>query len=288
MLWKGTAWPWVGGGMRRDDFQTSSIQRAAGRLRQSAWLWSVFFLSQESMYTDSICSPALLVSHSVPLAILRSVFSFWPLPITLLLCCFQTSLPLPCQDDLRVPALLFLFYCFAASMRCKFIDSKGHDLCASLSSQASTRSDLQDMHCAWCALFKDSEALAQVCSHGSGGDREADVHLQLTTASPPLFPSCLCSQTNVELLQCHLDHSDHFPVCSFGSKCSAQLESYRYSFWRCLEVKRIFPHDFQAIVTSFLYHLSIVFHSTFKGTGSKWLVTFLDVLRMVLGSCSCN
>lgn len=181
MLWKGTAWPWVGGGMRRDDFQTSSMQRAAGRLRQSAWLWSVFSFSQESMYTDSVCSPALLVSHSVPLAILRSEFSFWPLSITLLLCCFQTSLPLPCQDDLRVPALLFLFYCFAASMRYKFIDSKGHDLCASLSSQASTRSDLQDMHRAWCALFKDSQALAQVCSHGSGGDREADVHLQLTT-----------------------------------------------------------------------------------------------------------
>lgn len=252
MFWKGTAWPWVGGGMRRDDFQTSSIQRAAGRLRQSAWLWSVFvFLSQESMCTDSICSPALLVSHSVPLAVLRSVFSFWPLSITLLLCCFQTSLPLPCQDDLRVPALLFLFYCFAASMRCKFIDIKGHDPCASLSSRTSMRYDLQDMRRAWCALFKDFEALAQVCSLGSGGDGEADGHPQLTTASPPLFPSCLLSQMNVELLQCHLDHSDHFTVCSFGSKYSTPLESYWYSFWRCLEVKRIFPHEFQAIALVF-------------------------------------
>lgn len=251
-------------------------------------LFFFFFLSQESMCTDSICSPALLASHSVPLAVLWPVFSFWPLSVTLLLCCFQTSLPLPCQDDLHVPALLFLFYCFAASVRCKFIDIKGHDLCASLSSRASTRYDLQDMRRAWCALFKDSEALSQVCSHGSGGDGEADGHPQLTTASPPLFPPCLLSQMIVELPQCHLDHSDHFTVCSFGSKYSTPLESYRYSFWRCLEVKRFFPHEFQAIVTSFLYHLSIVSHSTFKRTGNKWLVTFLDVLRMVLDSCSCN
>lgn len=176
------------------------------------------------MCSDFICSPALLVSHSVPLQSpwLTDFFFSWPLSITLLLCCFQTSLPLPCQDDLCVPVLLCLFYCFVASMRCKFIEIKGHALCASLYPKTSTRYNFQEMHRAWCAVFKDSEALVQVCSHGSSGGREADVHSQSTTASPPLFPSCLLSQMNVEFLQCHLDHSNHFTVCSFRSKYSTQ------------------------------------------------------------------
>lgn len=56
MIWKGTAWPWVGGGRRRDDFQTSSIQPAAGRLRQAAWLLLSFLSWVHVCWLCLLCS----------------------------------------------------------------------------------------------------------------------------------------------------------------------------------------------------------------------------------------
>lgn len=135
------------------------------------------------MCADSVCSAALLVSHSVPLQSpwLTVFFFFFSPDHSLLLCFCVVSKPFfPCPARMISVSLyfvlLFLFYCFAASMRCKFIEIKGHALCASLSPKTSTRYNFQEMHRAWCSVFKDSEALARLCSHGSRGGREADVH----------------------------------------------------------------------------------------------------------------
>lgn len=129
VFWKGVAWGWVGGGMRRDAFQTTSTQRAAGRLRKSAWPWPGFYLSQEATCADFAFQLFRSLFQSPQLI----SFFFWPFSITLLLCCFHISFPLFCQDDPCVPVLLFLLYCFAASMRCKLIEIKGCAMCIPVS-----------------------------------------------------------------------------------------------------------------------------------------------------------
>lgn len=115
MFWKGTAWSWVGGGMRRDDFQTSSIQRAAGGLRQSAWLRSTFFLKQ---------SPCVLTLFALQLSWFLIQFPcslhdslFISPDHSLLLCFCVVSKPLfPCPARRTSGSLYFCLYSIALQL----------------------------------------------------------------------------------------------------------------------------------------------------------------------------